>query len=562
MKRTPLFTLCLFPVLFCAAQREKTYTRADTLRGSVTAERAWWDALRYDITVRPQFSNKTTAGSNVITYKVVSDNHPAMQLDLKDTLHIDSVVLDKTQTLSFTQEGEVWHVQVPQQKKASVHQVAVYYSGRPRVAPRAPWDGGWTFTQDSLGRPWMTVTCQGLGASVWYPCKDYQGDEPDNGASLTMVVPDTLVAVANGRLKEKKNLGNGLVSYQWAVVNPINNYNLIPYIGNYVNFSETYSGQKGKLDVNYWVLDYNLQRAKEYLPTEARNTLKAFEHWFGPYPFYEDGYKLVDVSHTGMEHQSAVAYGNLYKPGYRGRDGSGTGWGMKWDFIVIHESGHEWFGNNISTKDLADMWVHEGFTNYSETLFIDYHFGKEAADAYNHGIRRGIRNDRTIVPAYNVNAQGSGDMYPKGGNLLHAIRHSMDNDDLFRKILVGLNKDFYHQTVSSAQVEEYITQRSGYDYSKVFDQYLRTTQIPTLEFWVNADKTQASYRWTDCVSGFNLPLVLKNAETKIRIVPGGNWKTVSLKKGQASLFEKSAIEKMYYIKAVAVERNDKTAGTR
>ena len=558
MNKKPFFLILLsFSIPFlCLAQpagRNKVFTHADTLRGSITAERAWWDVLRYDITVAPDFLHKTTAGKNVITYKVLNDHHPMMQLDLKDTLQIDSIILDQSKKLDYTKEGNVWHVQVPRQKKSSVHTLSVYFSGKVRIAPRAPWDGGWTFTRDSLGRPWMTVTCQGLGASVWYPCKDHQSDEPDKGASLTMIVPDTLVAVGNGRLQSKKDNHDGTASYTWAVVNPINNYDIIPYIGKYVNFSETYAGEKGKLDVNYWVLDYNLDRAKNYLPSEVHNTLKSFEYWFGPYPFYEDGYKLVDVPHTGMEHQSAVAYGNWYKPGYRGRDGSGTGWGMKWDFIVVHESGHEWFGNNITTKDLADMWVHEGFINYSETLFTDYIFGPQAANEYNAGTRRGIRNDRPIIASYNVNDQGSGDMYPKAGNMLHAIRHSMDDDVLFRKILRGLNKDFYHQTVSSAQVEQYISKKTGYDYSKVFDQYLRTTQIPKLEFYLDGPKV--FYRWTNCVPGFNLPLVLKTSGIRLKIIPAGAWKSTTLTAAQIPLVTKEAIEKMYYISAVATEKN-------
>jgi aminopeptidase N len=542
--------LCLSHASVGFAQPSRTYTRADTLRGSITPQRAWWNVLRYDITIKPDYTNRTTSGSNVITYKVLNGAHPALQLDLQDTLRIDSIMLDDRQPLSFTRDGSVYMVKVPQQKKSFVHHIAVHFSGKPRVAPRAPWDGGWTFTKDSLNRPWMTVTCQGLGASVWYPCKDHQGDEPDNGASLTIIIPDTLVAVANGRLQAKELMGDGTVRYKWAVVHPINNYNIIPYIGKYVNFSETYPGLKGKLDLNYWVLDYNLEKAKAYLPTEVRNMLKAFEHWFGPYPFYKDGYQIIDASHTGMEHQSAVAYGNWYKPGYRGRDGSGTGWGMKWDFIVVHESGHEWFGNNITTKDLADMWVHEGFTNYSETLFVEYMFGKDAANAYNAGIRRGIRNDRTIIPPqYNVNAQGSGDMYPKASNMIHSIRHSLNNDELFRRIMMGLNRDFYHQTVTSAQVEAYISKKAGYNFSKVFDQYLRTTQVPVLEYYFTDQNTKVFYRWTNCVKGFDLPLVLRSKNKMVKIFPAEVWKQTKLAEGEAALFNKTEIEKMYYIKA-------------
>lgn len=542
-----------------SAAKPKTFTHADTVRGSITPERAWWDVERYDITVTPNYVNKTIQGQNNITYKVTGDKATSvMQIDLQNPLHIDSVLYNRSK-LSFKQEGAAWYVQVPAQKKAAVNQLHIYYSGTPREAVRAPWDGGWTFTKDSLGRPWMTVTCQGLGASVWYPCKDHQSDEPDKGASLTMIVPDSLVAVANGKLQSKKSYGNGTTAYTWAVTNPINNYNIIPYIGKYVNFSETYNGEKGKLDINYWVLDYNEKIAKSYMPTEVRNMLKAFEYWFGPYPFYEDGYKLIDVPHTGMEHQSAVAYGNWYKPGYRQRDGSGTGWGLKWDFIIIHESGHEWFGNNITSNDLADMWLHEGFTNYSETLFVDYIFGTQAGNEYNAGTRHGIRNDRPIIPTYNVNDQGSGDMYPKGGNMLHAIRHSIDDDVLFRGIMRGLNKTFYHKTVTTQQVEDYISKEAKFNYGNVFNQYLRTTQIPKLEYYLSKDGQKVFYRYTNSVENFNLPLVLKSDKAKIKITPTTQWQSTTVKSHEAQLFDKVAIEKMYYVVATPVEAGSKDA---
>lgn len=524
---------------------QKVFTLADTLRGSLTPERTWWDIQRYDLSVKPDYLTKTISGVNAITYKVVGSN-ARMQIDMAEPLVIDSVLFNHTTRLTFAKEGTVWYIQAPEQSMHVINTVAIYYHGKAHEAVRPPWDGGWTWTTDSLGRPWMTVTCQGLGASIWYPCKDHQSDEPDKGASLTMTVPDTLVAVANGRLQSKQANGDGTTSWKWAVVNPISNYCIIPYIGKYVNWSETYKGEKGNLDINYWVLDYNLEKAKAYMPKEVNNMLHAFEHWFGPYPFYEDGYKLVETSNTGMEHQSAVSYGNWFKPGYRGRDGSGTGWGMKWDFIIIHESGHEWFGNNITTNDLADMWVHEGFTNYSETLFIDYIFGKDAANQYNQGIRRGIRNDRPIIPAYHVNAQGSGDMYPKAGNMLHAIRHSLDNDNLWRNILRGLNKQFYHQTVNSTQVEKYISTHARFDYRKVFDQYLRTIQVPAFEYYFSDDKKKVFYRYADCIEGFNLPLVLKG-KTTLKIKPTPQWQHLKLKGDQASLFDKAAIEAMYYL---------------
>ncbi|WP_348822328.1 M1 family metallopeptidase [Flavobacterium aestuarii] len=536
--------------LISFGQNPKIYTLADTLRGSITAERQWWDVLRYDITVKPDYDSKTIQGSNSITYKVTKEkNNTKMQIDLQSPLVIDSVI-QSGKKLSFKKEGSVWYIETPKSKAAAIHKIDIFYQGKVHEAINAPWDGGWIWTKDAQGNPWMTVACQGLGASVWYPCKDHQSDEPNKGASLTMIVPNTLTAVANGRLEFKKDNNDGTTAYKWAVVNPISNYCIIPYIGRYVNFKENYKGEKGNLDLNYWVLDYNLEKAKSYMPTEVHNMLKAFEYWMGPYPFYEDGYQLIETSHTGMEHQSAVSYGNHYKPGYRGNDGSGTGWGMKWDFIIIHESGHEWFGNNITTNDLADMWVHEGFTNYSETLFVDYIFGEQAGNEYNAGTRKGIRNDKPIIPVYNVNAQGSGDMYPKAGNMIHAIRHGIDNDELFRKVIRGLGKDFYHQTVTSRQVEDYVSKHLNFNYGKIFDQYLRTIQIPNFEFYFNADKTKVFYRYTNCVKGFNLPLTLKNNISKIKIIPSDNWQNTVLTKDQQPLFDAESITKMYYINPV------------
>lgn len=551
--------VCLFTTAFSDAQdtKSKIFTHADTLRGSITPQRIWWDVLKYDITVKPDFINKTTEGKNTITYKVISEDHPfLMQIDLQAPLQIDSILLNSSIKSNFTKEGNAWFVQLSNQKNNSVNHVDIFYHGKPHEAVRPPWDGGWTFTKDFSGRPWMTVTCQGLGASVWYPCKDHQSDEPDSGATLTMIVPDTLTAVANGRLQSKTNNVDGTATYKWGVTNPINNYDIIPYIGKYVNFGETYNGLKGKLDLNYWVLDYNLEKAKQYMPNEVHNMLRAFEYWFGPYPFYEDGYKLIEAPHLGMEHQSAVAYGNGYKPGYRQRDLSGSGWGMKWDFIIVHESGHEWFGNNITSKDIADMWVHEGFTNYSETLFVDYMYGKDAANEYNAGTRKAIKNDQPIIAHYGVNEEGSGDMYCKSGNMLHAIRHSMDNDSLFRDILRGLNKTFYHQTVTAQQVEDYVSKTAGFNYSKIFEQYLTTTQIPTLQIKFSNDNKKVFYRWTNCIKGFNLPLVLKNNLKKIKIFPSEEWKNTALKDREASLFDASSIEKMYYITAVIVQKNN------
>jgi aminopeptidase N len=403
----------------------------------------------------------------------------------------------------------------------------------------APWDGGWVWAKDELGRPWMSVACQGLGASVWYPCKDHQSDEPDNGASLTINVPDTLIAVSNGKLKAKTSNG-ALASYTWEVSSPINTYNIVPYIGKYVNWTEAFNGEEGNLDCSYWVLDYNLDKAKKQF-TQVPQMLKAFEHWFGPYPFYEDGYKLVDAPYLGMEHQSGVAYGNGYTNGYLGKKyPSSSDWALKFDYIIVHESGHEWFANNITTKDIADMWVHEGFTNYSEDLFIEYYYGKPAATDYMLGLRNHIQNDKPIIGIYGVNKEGSGDMYAKGANMIHTLRQIINDDEKFRSILRGLNKDFYHQVVTTKQIEDYISQKSGKDFSKVFDQYLRTDQIPILE--LKADKDKLEYRWTNCIDAFDMPVKLSNG---IWLQPTTQWTKL---KADNSDFKNVDVDKNFYIK--------------
>ena len=576
---------------FASAQsfeKKPLFTHADTLRGSLNPNRTWWDVLRYDLTVKPDFNSKTIEGRTVIEFKTVynvvslphdkAEEYFKMQIDLQQPLIIDSIKKDieivkynpKTKTtvhekyisknLKFERTGNIALVQLEWEyrlkEQGTKDSIIVYYHGKPREAVTPPWDGGWIWKNDAQGRPWMSVACQGLGASVWYPCKDHQSDEPDDGASLTMIVPDSLKAVANGRLIEvKSELSNEnnqttnikhLTAYKWAVKNPINNYLIIPSIGKYVNFTDTVMGEKGKLDMSYWVLDYNLDKAKEQFK-QAKLMMHAFEYWFGPYPFYEDSYKLVESPHLGMEHQSATAYGNKYGNGYLGRDLSGTGWGLKWDYIIIHESGHEWFANNITTKDIADEWVHEGITDYSETLFTEYYYGVEAGNDYNYGQRSGIYNREPIIGSYEVNKRGSGDRYPKGANLMHTIRHSIHNDELFRQILRGLNKTFYHQTVTSQQVEEFISQQAGFNYKNVFDQYLRNISIPVLEFYKDSASASISYRYTNSINGFNLPITITTSAKKILATT--TWQTSSLKQDDLNWWNAKNIERLYYIKA-------------
>ncbi len=526
IKIAVVLSIIQFSITYSFSQtfgEKKVFTHADTLRGSIGPGRMLWDVLHYEITVKPDFTNKTIQGKNTITY--TDSGVSTMQLDLQEPMMIDSIIRDGNK-YNFTREGNVYWVK--SKENSSKHTIGkttltIYFHGKPMEAKRPPWDGGWIWKKDENSNPWMSVACQGLGASVWYPCKDTQSDEPDNGAILHIVVPDSLTGVGNGRLTEQHKLPGGNTMYTWEVKSPINNYCIIPSIGKYVHFSEIYNGKKGNLTMDYWILDYNLDKAKTQF-MDAPRMMKAFEYWFGPYPFYEDGYKLVESPHLGMEHQSAVAYGNQYQNGYKGTDLSASGWGMKWDFIIVHESGHEWFANNITTNDIADMWIHESFTNYSETLFTDYYYGTNAGNEYVIGTRKKIKNNFPIIAVYGVNQEGSGDMYYKGGNMLHMIRQVMKSDKNFRKILTGLNKTFYHQTVTSAQVENYIIEKAGFNFSKIFDQYLRTIQVPVLEYKI--EHKTISFRWVNSVDQFNLPVKVSFGKKEEWIKPATNWQTI------------------------------------
>lgn len=494
--------------------KPKVFTHQDTLRGTITPERAWWDVVMYDLHVTPNFQNFTISGSNIISFRLVKKAGKRMQIDLQEPLTIDSAFLNNV-PVKYERDGNAWFIQMPGKKlpksisgNEAIHQLKLFYHGVPKPALNAPWDGGVVWKKDKNGNPWIGTACQNLGASVWWPCKDHQSEESDS-TLISITVPDTLMNISNGRLRNVSASVNGMKTWTWFVSRPINNYDITMNVGKYAHFSDTLMGENGKLDLDFYVLEYNLDKAKKQFE-QAKPMIHAFEYWFGPYPFYEDGYKLVESHYLGMEHQSAVAYGNGFQNGYRGRDMSGTGWGLKWDFIIIHESGHEWFGNGITSKDIADMWVHEGFTNYSETLFTDYYYGTDAGNAYVQGIRRGIRNDIPIIGKYNVNDEGSGDMYPKAANMLHMIRQIIGDKSTFRMLLRDMNDKYRYKTVTSAEIEDFISKRTGYNLSKVFDQYLRTTQIPTLEYYLSEENGSQVlyYRWSGCIKGFNMPILL------------------------------------------------------
>lgn len=498
---------------------KNSFTRQDTLRGSITPERAWWDLSYYHLDIKVDPDKKYISGKNTIQYQVLKE-HNVLQVDLQTPLQLTKAIQNGKE-LEIKHEGNAHFISLTEnQTIGSTQTIDVYYEGHPREAVRAPWDGGVSWKKDKNGNHFVATSCQGLGASVWWPCKDHMYDEVDS-MLISVNVPKNLMDVSNGRLLKIEEIEDSK-TFHWFVNNPINNYGVNINIGDYAHFQEVYQGEKGALDLDYYVLKDNLEKAKEHFK-DAPKMMEAFEFWFGPYPFYEDGFKLVEVPYLGMEHQSSVTYGNQYKKGYLGNDLSGTGWGLKFDFIIIHEAGHEWFANNITYKDIADMWIHESFTAYSENLFLDYYYGNEAAAAYVIGTRSMILNDSPMIGEYDVNHEGSGDMYYKGANMLHTLRQLIEDDEKWRSILRGMNKTFYHQTVTTKQIEDYISEQTGYDLTEFFDQYLRTTEIPVLEYRLEGKTLK--YRWTNIIDKFDMPIEVSINNNKQWLFPKAEWKT-------------------------------------
>ncbi|RZL66950.1 MAG: M1 family peptidase [Pedobacter sp.] len=520
-----VFILCNYAANAQLMEEKGENTRADTLRGMLSPLRTCYDINYYHLDVKINLDDRSVSGSNEFKFTATQD-FTKLQFDLFANLKIDKIIY-KGAEVPYTREFGAVFVTFPNTiKKGSKDSFTVWYNGNPRVAKQPPWDGGFIFKKDKAGNPFVSVACQGLGASVWWPTKDHQSDEVDS-MLISIAVPKDLDEVSNGRSRGIVDLKDGYRQHNWFVANPINNYNVTFYIGKYAHWTDTYNGENGPLTLDFWSLKEDSAKARPHWDADVKPMLKSFEYWFGPYPWYKDGYKLVQAPHLGMEHQSAVAYGNQFKKGYLGTDLSKTGHGLKWDYITVHESGHEWFANNITTKDIADMWVHEGFTSYSEALFTESTQGKKAGNEYAIGLRNGIENQSPIIGPYNVNKEGSGDMYPKGANLIHTIRQLMDNDEKFRQLLRGLNKEFYHITTTSAEVEKYIAKKSGLKLTKVFDQYLRHAKIPVLEYKI--DNGILSYRWITDVKGFDMPIkVSLKADEYTLVKPTNDWKTTKI----------------------------------
>ncbi len=521
-----LLFLCLTYSLTSAGQNKSTFNRADSLRGQLTPLRTCYDINYYHLDVRMDIANKSVSGSNEFRFTATQDFNK-LQFDLFENLKVEKVVY-KEKELPFKREFNAVFVDFPEtMKTGSRERFTVFYSGKPTIAKNAPWDGGFIYKKDKQGNPWVAVACQGFGASSWWPNKDHQADEVDS-MMISISVPDTLENISNGRLVGKEKLNDGYTKYHWKVSYPINNYNVTFNIGKFAHFKDTFEGEKGPLTLDFYVLPENLEKAKTHFAADVKPMLKCFEYWFGPYPFYRDGFKLVESPHLGMEHQTAVAYGNKYLKGYLGRDLSGTGLGLTFDFIIVHESGHEWFGNQVTSKDIADMWIHEGFTNYSESLFVECQLGKEAGAKYVNGIRRNIQNDKPIIGPYNVNQEGSGDMYPKGANLLHTIRTIINDDEKWRQILRGIQATFGMRTCTTQEIENYINQQSGRNFKAVFDQYLRHTNIPTFNYQIKGKVL--SYYWTADVQNFNMPVKVQiNGDKSMLVHPVTRKKKMKIK---------------------------------
>lgn len=525
MKNSFLVILTLLGIQQINAQ----FTRRDSLQGGLRIERTSYNVKRYDLNITINPEQKSIKGFNDITFEVMVPTQK-IQLDLFDNMKVDSIVWN-TKKLKYIRDNDAVFIDFPEKLASkSNHKLKFYYSGNPKIAKNAPWDGGFVFKKDSNGKDFIGVAVQGTGASLWYPVKDSQTDEPDNGASIKVAVPNGLMNVSNGRFLGSQDLKNGYTRWDWEVKNPINNYTITVNIADYVHIQD----KMPDLDLDYYVLRENEAKAREHF-MEVKPMMECFQSKFGRYPFWEDGYKLVETPYLGMEHQSAVAYGNKYKKGYMGFDLSGTGVGMFFDYITIHETGHEWFGNSITSTDIADMWIHEGFTTYSETVFIECMKGYDDAMKYINGQARNVKNDKPIIGQYGVNNEGSGDMYYKGSLLLNTLRHVIADDEKWWKMLYDYSETFKKKIITSDTVIDYFNKASGTDLTPIFRQYLYSNQMPIFIYKVKGDYLY--YSWDNVMDDFNMPIDIGFEDKKIRLNPTLKEQKIKLKKLNKKSFQ-------------------------
>jgi aminopeptidase N len=488
-------------------------TRADVLRGEYDRYRANNDLLYYHLDVRVDPNAKTIAGTNTIRFRMLGDD-TRIQLDLDPALQIDGIVLGRV-PLKFARELRTVWVDFPETLvRGDEYAIEVHYSGHPRQDGRF---GGLAFRQDPAGRPWINTACEDQGASIWWPNKDQWRDEVDE-MDISVAVPDGLVDVSNGHLVGTTSLGDGYTRWDWHVSYPINNYDVSLNIGDYVHFADRLGG----LPLDFYVLPEDLDRAKTQF-AQAGPMLEAFEHYFGEYPFAKDGYKLIEVPYSGMEHQSAVSYGNLFENGYLGRDWYGVQISLRFDFIIIHESGHEWFGNSITAQDPSDMWIHEGWTTYLESLYVEHRWGKDDAIKYLGGMKPKVRNQRPIVGERGVNAEPPQDMYFKGALMINTLRSVVNDDKKWFTLLHNFYQHFKYQNIMTEDVVTWWSQNTGMNLTPFFNQYLRHRQIPRLELLFGEAPGMVMYKWRADEEDFSMPVRVGTPDHWQIIHPTTHW---------------------------------------
>ena len=527
MRCIAVFFLSFFLINSICAQN---FSRKDSLRGNLTSLRTCYDVVFYDLFLNIDENSKSLVGSSNSIHFHAKENFNKIQIDLAQNMQINKIEF-LNEDLIFERDFDAVYIYFPMQiKKNEFHKIKVYYEGQPKIAKNPPWDGGFSWKQDENNNPWISVSCQGTGASTWWPCKDHQSDEPDS-MQITGVVRSSLQFISNGNLRNQKEyfsevLNSNIIESSWFVSYPINNYNVTLYIGDYVHFSDIYVKNKDTLMLDYFVLKNNLIKAKNHFK-QVKPMLKCFENYFGKYPYWNDGYALVEAPYLGMEHQSAIAYGNNYLPGYRGNISYIDS--LKFDFIILHETGHEWWGNSITTNDIADMWVHEGFCTYAEVLYVECMYGYDKMLSYVNNQKKHVKNDRPIIGKYNLNFKGSSDMYSKGSLMLHTLRNVINNDSSWFKLIKNISIDFRDKNIDGSEIVQYINDRTELDLTKFFRQYLNHRQIPTFEYKLQKHGAHYTllYKWK-AIDGFNMPIKI-NYGTKNKILsPTSLWQELDL----------------------------------
>ncbi len=508
----------------------QNFSRKDSLRGNLTSLRTCYDVIFYDLFLNVDENSKSILSSSNSIHFQAKENFNKIQIDLAQNMQINKIEF-LNEDLIFERDFDAVYIYFPKQiKKNEFHKIKVYYEGQPKTAINPPWDGGFSWKQDKNNNPWISVSCQGTGASTWWPCKDHQSDEPDS-MQITGVVRSYLQFISNGNLRNQKEyfskvLNSNVIESCWFVSYPINNYNVTLYIGDYIHFSDIYVKNKDTLMLDYYVLKNNLIKAKNHFK-QVKPMLRCFENYFGKYPYWNDGYALVEAPYLGMEHQSAIAYGNNYLAGYRGNISYIDS--LKFDFIILHETGHEWWGNSITTNDIADMWVHEGFCTYAEVLYVECIYGYDKMLSYVNNQKKNVKNDRPIIGKYNLNFRGSSDMYTKGSLMLHTLRNVINNDSSWFKLIKDISIDFKDKNIDGAEIIQYINDRTELDLTKFFKQYLNHRKIPTFEYKLQKHGANYTllYKWK-AIDGFNMPVKINFGTKNKFLFPTSLWQELDL----------------------------------